>query len=78
MIISDPNADVEHSPHCIEIEVAWEIGHRVWHRATPDGDAGFVTGYLVREASIAYLVTWGNNRQELSHYGFELSGEPIF
>ena len=54
------------------------IGTFVFHRAGGSGsDRGVVTGYIVREASLHYLVTWGD-RVERGHFGSELDDHPYY
>jgi hypothetical protein len=54
----------------------YTLGDRVYSRANPD-DRGFVTGIMIRETGLAYLVTWADH-SECIHNGFELSANPVY
>ena len=72
MIICD--RAIEGKPISIEIEVGFDLGDIVYHRASEDGMRGIVTGYVIWPDGVYYRVTWGN-RSESSHYYCELTSE---
>lgn len=49
----------------------------VYHRVRP-GVAGMVTGIIVRPTGLQYLVTWGEDLEEFTHYEIELTDEKTF
>lgn len=55
------------------IRTTFAIGDLVYHRADDEGIRGVVTGVLVREYGVLYVISWGDTRKETEHYETELS-----
>lgn len=72
--------DAETKPRSpiLSVRVAFLVGDVVYHRASPDGQAGIVNGHMVRPCGVVYMIGWGD-RGESNHYEVELTSErPAF
>jgi hypothetical protein len=56
------------------LHLPYAFGQVVYHRMSGDKSPGMVTGFHVRATSVLVAVTW-SDRQESSHYDFELTTE---
>lgn len=55
---------------------AYQLRDIVYLRVCDEKERGMVTGIVTRENGVTYLVSWPN-REETSHFAFELSSEYI-
>lgn len=58
------------------VEVDFHVGQTVFHRLSGD-ERGLVTAVHVFHGSVVYQVVWAD-RQDTSHYAFELSPAPCY
>ena len=56
-----------------QIDCEFQIGDIVYLKTSRDRVAGMVTGLIVRQTGVSYLVSWDGN--EIQHFEIELCDE---